>query len=328
MNDCEQHIMKLQSNGALMSASSQADLVLAQKGKTFHWARHLMGSLHASRATRLYRFCRYIDDLADESSSPAVGSSALLLAAQDISRGMSAHPVIQDGIDLMRECGIERAIVLELISGVASDLGVVLVTDENALLRYCYQVAGTVGLMMCRVLDTQNPSALPHAVDLGIAMQLTNICRDIAADAQVGRRYVPQSMLGELAPQALICPAEALRPSVRQCVAALLDRADMYYRSAELGLPYLPLGARSGILVAARTYQAIGAQLRQRDYAYWTGRATVSKPRKAAVTLRALLTVPLQRAFWRSPRLHDATLHTPLDGLMCFGHFPNPDHGL
>ncbi|WP_426145578.1 phytoene/squalene synthase family protein [Polaromonas sp. DSR2-3-2] len=320
--------MKTQTDSAVTSALCKADLTLAQKGKTFHWARHLMGSLHASRATRLYSFCRYIDDLADESSSPEAGSAALLLAAQDVTRGMSDHPVIQDGIDLMRECDIERSIVLELISGVASDLGVVLVADENALLRYCYQVAGTVGLMMCRVLDTQNPSALPHAVDLGIAMQLTNICRDIAADAQAGRRYIPQSMLGDLAPQALICPAEALRPAIRQCVAALLDRADVYYRSAELGLPYLPLGARSGILVAARTYQAIGAQLRRRDYAYWTARAVVRKPQKAAVTAWALLTVPLQRAFWRSPRLHDDTLHTSLNELMCFGRCPGSGNGL
>lgn len=320
--------MNLQTNSAGKSGLCQADMTLAQKGKTFHWARHLMGSLHASRATRLYSFCRHIDDLADESSSPELGSAALVLAAQDITRGTSDHPVIQDGIDLMRECAIELSIVLELISGVASDLGVVLMPDENALLRYCYQVAGTVGLMMCRVLDTQDPSALPYAVDLGIAMQLTNICRDIAADAQTGRRYIPQSMLGDLAPQALICPVEALRPALCRCVAALLDRADVYYRSAELGLPYLPLGARSGILVAARTYQAIGAQLRQRDYAYWTGRAIVRKPQKAVVTARALLTVPLHRAFWRCPRSHDDTLHAPLGGLMGFERLSRPGHGV
>ena len=318
--------MELNTQSAVDLAFARADITLAQKGRTFHGARRLMGVVHASRATRLYSFCRLIDDLADEASSPEAGRVALLVVAADVARGESTHLVVQDGIDLMHECGIERSVVLELISGVSSDLGVVQIADEDALLRYCYQVAGTVGLMMCKVLDTKNPAAFPHAIDLGIAMQLTNICRDISADAAVGRRYLPATLVGCLEPQALVRPAESLQPDVRKCVEALLDMADQYYRSGELGLSYLPLGARSGILSAARVYRAIGCRLRQRDCAYWLGRTVVPPNRKVLVTMQALVAMPFNSSFWSPSQRHDIRLHRAFSGFFGFGSLPDLQH--
>lgn len=313
----------LKSRYSVDLAFARADLTLAQKGRTFHGARRLMGDLHASRATRLYSFCRLIDDLADEANSPESGQAALLVVAADVARGESTHLVVQDGINLMHECGIPQAVVLELIAGVTSDLGLVQMADENALLRYCYQVAGTVGLMMCNVLDTKNPEALSHAIDLGIAMQLTNICRDISADAAVGRRYLPASLVGLLEPQALVHPAEPLQPRVRECVEALLDLADQYYRSGELGLCYLPLGARGGILSAARVYRAIGTQLRQQRSAYWLGRTIVPPSTKVLVTLQALVAMPFKPSFWSPSQTHDVRLHSAFSGF--FGFASHPD---
>jgi phytoene synthase len=318
--------MELKPAGAADLAFQKAEAALTQKGRTFHWARRLMGALHASRATRLYSFCRLIDDLADDATTPESGKSALLLAAEDVARGASLHPVIQDGINLMRECGIERAVVLELISGVASDLTLVQMVDEDALLRYCYQVAGTVGLMMCKVLDTKNHAALPHAVDLGIAMQLTNICRDVAVDASVGRRYLPASLVGPLEPKLLVYPALSLQPGVRKCIETLLDIADQYYRSGELGLSYLPVGARSGILTAARVYRAIGSRLRQQDSTYWLGRIVVPPGTKMRVTAQALVAVPFKPSFWTPSQRHDARLHRALSGFFGFGTHLNPQH--
>lgn len=294
---------------------SAADAVLASKGRSFHWARHLLSPIHAARATRLYAFCRYIDDLADESASTDAAREALAAASYSIRTGRSRNPVIIDAIDLMRECAIDPAIVLELIRGVASDAEPVRIADEAALLRYCYHVAGTVGLMMCRVLDVDDPAALPHAIDLGIGMQLSNICRDVAADAASGRRYLPASMVGDLPPEALIDPAEALRPLLRRCIAVLLDHADTYYRSGEAGLAYLPIGARSAILVAARLYRAIGTRLRQRGHAYWSGRVAVHGGAKTLLTAHALLTAPVKPSFWSAPRRHDDALHAALTGL-------------
>lgn len=311
--------MKQKTPSAAELAFATADATLTQKGRTFHWARRLLGALHASRATRLYSFCRLIDDLADEASSAESGRDALLLVANDVVRGASSHPVIQDGIDLMLECEIECSVVLELISGVASDLKLVQMADEDALLRYCYQVAGTVGLMMCKVLDTENHAAFPHAVDLGIAMQLTNICRDVAVDAAVGRRYLPASLLGDLEPHLLVHPAASLHPQVRTTVGTLLDIADQYYRSGELGLSYLPVGARSGILIAARVYRAIGTRLRQQDNTYWLGRAVVPPRTKARVTTHALLSVPFRPSFWMPSQQHDVRLHRALSGFFGLG---------
>lgn len=299
------------SNEALEAAGD----VLAMKGRSFHWARRLMSKAHAARATRLYALCRYLDDLSDEATSQDEAKVALTAARQAIETGNTTNPVLRDGLDLMRECAIEASIVLELIHGISSDLEPVRMANEAELLCYSYRVAGTVGLMMCRVLDVTDPAALAHAVDLGIAMQLTNISRDISEDAEAGRRYLPATLVGELAPAELISPTESLQPLVRSSLENLLDLADQFYQSGELGLPYLPFRARCGILVAARVYGAIGTRLRQRDCDFWTGRVVVSDWEKGGISLRALMPLPLRFDFWKCRTTHAAELHRHLIGL-------------
>jgi phytoene synthase len=295
--------------------SAAAEATLARQGRSFHWARRLLGATHADRATRLYAFCRRLDDLVDEAASPEEARVALAAADRAIADGRSDDPVLSDGLALMRECGIEPGIVRELIAGMASDAETVRMADEAELLRYCYRAAGTVGLMMCRVLDAPEPAAAAHAVDLGIAMQLTNLCRDVAADARMGRRYLPASLVGDIAPDALIEPSPALQSALRVAVARLLALAEVYYASGEAGLPFLPVRARAGILVAGRVYRAIGHRLAAREYAYWEGRAFVPDWRKATITLTALTTQPLRGAFWSRPTSHHGQLHRALVGL-------------
>lgn len=300
-------------------ALAAAEIVLAEKGRSFHWARRLLGKSHASRATRLYGFCRYLDDIADETTSPETARARLSAASRDIAAGCSADPVIHDGIRLMSSCRIPPAIAQELIAGLVFDLDPVRIPDEAALLRYCYRAAGTVGVMMCGVLDVSEPAAYAHAIDLGIAMQLTNICRDVSEDAASNRRYLPASLIGDVAPAELIAPAPVRQPLLREGVAVLLNRAERYYSSGESGLSYLPLRARSGILVAGRVYRAIGTRLRARDCDFWTGRIAVTDSRKAALTARALLSAPCRESFWRKPAGHNADLHAALHGLPCIG---------
>jgi phytoene synthase len=171
---------------------------------------------------------------------------------------------------------------------VESDLGEVRVADMAEPLRYCYRVAGTVGLMRTAALDVTVPEALPHAIDLGVAMQLTNICRDVREDALRGRRYLPATLVSVLEPAALIDPACTARAAAVHAVRTLLDLADRHYTSGEQGLRYLPFGARAGILVAARVYRKIGVVLRRRDGDCWSSRARVGATAKAAITLGAL----------------------------------------
>jgi len=298
------------------SALQDANLVLSRKGKSFHWARSWMSRAHAARATRLYGFCRYVDDLADENVSGQNPRLALEQVAQDIANGSSQNPIVADAILLARECRIQPALIRTFIDGITSDLDTVRIADVDALLRYCYQAAGTVGAMMCRVLGCDDPAALRHAVDLGIAMQLTNICRDVAEDAAAGRRYLPASMVGNLAPQALVVPVADLQPQIQACMNELLDTADRYYRSGEAGLAHLPVGARCSVLVAARVYRAIGTRLRANDTAYWRGRTAVPRLTKSALTMQALLSTPWLSGFWVPARHHDAALHGALSAFV------------
>ena len=271
---------------------ASADKLLAQRGHSFHWARRLLSARHAERATRLYGFCRRIDDLADdlvdERASSAAAHEALAVVRLALQTGQSSDAALCDMLQLMHDCGIAPAIPLELIQGVESDLGEVRVADMTELLRYAYRVAGTVGLMMTAALDVTIPGALPHAIDLGIAMQLTNICRDVREDALLGRRYLPASLVGSVEPAALVAPVGAVRAAAVHAVRTLLDLADRHYASGEQGLRYLPVGARAGILVAARMYREIGVVLRQRDFDCWSSRARVGTLSKTVITLGAL----------------------------------------
>jgi len=219
---------------------------------------------------------------------------------------------VQDGITLINECQIDKRVVLDLIAGVWSDTELVRMADDARLMQYCYQVAGTVGLMMCRVFNTDHPEAEPFAIDLGIAMQLTNICRDVQTDALVDRRYIPSALVNDLAPSELVAPSEDYKQLVKQAVATLLDLADAYYQSGEKGLSYLPFRARLAILVAARIYREIGQKLRRQQCEYWHQRIVVSKAKKFMITIEVLLTAPLTLKFWRYPSRHDAKLHEPL----------------
>ena len=272
-----------------------ANGLLEQRGHSFHWARRLLSAPHAERATRLYGFCRRIDDMADEATDAALAHAALAVIRRALQTGECVDANTANGaetadmLQLMRTCSIDPADPLELLRGVEGDLGEVRIADMDELLRYCYRVAGTVGLMMTAALDVTAPEALPHAVDLGIAMQLTNICRDVREDAVLGRRYLPATLVGPLEPAALINPTPAVRATVSHALRVLLEAADRHYASGEQGLRYLPAGARAGILVAARVYRGIGTVLREREFDCWSSRAKVSTAGKLAITLRVLV---------------------------------------
>jgi phytoene synthase len=292
----------------------RADKILSSKGRSFHWARHLLGKKHAERATRLYAFCRHLDDLADEAAFQSEALERITATREDILRGKSNDAAISDGIALARECRFGNAPILDLLDGAASDLEIVRIEDVDELIRYCYRVAGTVGLMMCRVLDVDSPAAYPHAIDLGIAMQLTNICRDVVEDASMGRRYFPASLVGDLSPEELMHPDPATRSKVCLGIADLLQLAEEYYKSGESGLSYLPLRVRASMLVAARVYHGIGIDLTSRGYDCWSERAMVSMAGKALISVNALVSQPLKRSFWCKPCGHRSELQSALAG--------------
>ncbi len=288
------------------ATSAQATQILADKGKSFYWASHFLGKKYLSRATQLYGFCRYLDDLVDEEELQELAKQKIIAARQDIAKGISDHPILNDGIALLGYCHVPQDIVFDLIMGIESDTELVRVANKRDLLHYCYQVAGTVGLMMCGALDVTDPAARPYAIDLGIAMQLTNICRDIKADGLVNRRYIPADLIENIEVSFLINPNEEQAKVIQNAVAKLLQLADTYYQSGERGLSYLPLRARFSIFIAVRIYHGIGNQLKSENYEYWHARIIVSATRKFVITILTLGSICLNRHFWFHPKKHDA----------------------
>ena len=293
----------------------RAEEILAKKGKSFHWAKKLLSDKHGERATRLYAFCRYLDDLADEAKSLDEAKTHLSQIKQSLQSGRTDNPIVEDAINLMSDCRIEPQIPCELINGLLTDLDEVGLKTVDELLRYCYRVAGTVGLMMSDVLDVSDPKASPFAIDLGIGMQLTNICRDVQEDARMGRRYLPSEIVGKISLEDLINPTQSQEERLGFSIQFLLNLADEYYESGESGLPYLPLRARHGILIAARVYHAIGLKLRSRDYRYWDGRVVIPKARKLGITFMALGGSLVNSGFWTKPNQHRPELHRALQAL-------------
>jgi len=242
---------------------------LVFRARSFRWASAFLSRAERRRVAALYAFCRAVDDLADadwatpEAQKDLTDLQVALAAEPD---GESLWPAQYLWFrELCLDCGIGFPIVRELMLGMTSDLGVVRIQSDRELIRYCYRAAGTVGLMMCAVLDVRDPRALRHAIDLGIAMQLTNISRDVLEDAETCRVYLPADRLATfgVAPEELV-EGTADVQAVSLVVEDVLTLAESYYQSGDAGMRFLPARARWAILIASRLYRGIGRRLRRR----------------------------------------------------------------
>jgi phytoene synthase len=299
-----------------LGAPEAAARVLARHGRSFHFASHLLGARHGERAARLYAFCRRVDDLADEATDAASARRALDALEAALHRGEGGPAWLAELRQLQAETGLANAPLMDLVEGVRSDLGEVAIADEDALIAYAYRVAGSVGLMMCAVLDVHDPRAHAFAIDLGIGMQLTNIARDVGADAALGRRYLPAAWVGSATPAEIRAPDENLQARLRAATARLLALADRYYRSGEAGLGFLPLRARLAILTASRVYRGIGARITSAGYRSWDQRAVVSGTGKLGHAATALLAFVARPSLHSRRAQHEAALHRPLRALV------------
>ncbi len=290
---------------------------LARKARTFHFAAHLLPASVRDDAAVVYAFCRRVDDAADEATDPDTAARALDRLDAELRGDVPPGPLVAAFRETAARCDLPLDSAHELIVGVRSDLGEVRIEDDAELLRYCYRVAATVGLMMCGVLGVRCRDALPHAVDLGIAMQLTNIARDVAEDAANERIYLPAARLraAGVDPAALLAGTADPRRGAA-VVGDLLALADRYYRSADAGMRDIPWRPRQAILVASRTYRAIGVELRRRACDTLAGRTVVGWPGKLLWGSRALAAGCSPGILGVGPRRrHDAALHQPLRGL-------------
>ncbi|MGB1614123.1 MAG: phytoene/squalene synthase family protein, partial [Candidatus Puniceispirillaceae bacterium] len=224
-------------------------------------------------------------------------------------------PALLQYMQVMNRCQIPVMPLIHLLDGLLLDQSAMLLKDEADLVAYAYHVAGAVGLLMCPVLGCDDRTAFRFAVDMGIGMQLTNIARDILEDAQMGRRYLPESWTGQLSPDQIVACAKAPESQNYKQIQAAADRlltlADQYYESGRLGLGFLPVRARYGIAVAAEVYRAIGTKLRARKLRWGDGRVVTSKSEKLSASLQAL------SKLYRLPKAtHNSNLHAPLTSLL------------
>lgn len=275
--------------------------MLARAGRSFDLAGKFLPPERRRAATQLYAFCRGLDDLADDA-----GDAAQIEAiAAALEKGDATHPLASLYLTLENP---DPAPAIALARALRDDAGPLEIADERELLRYCHGVAGSVGLMMARVLGATNPTAAWHAIDLGIALQLTNIARDTREDADRARRYLPRTWL-DLPPSSIRNAAEQVHRAALRC----LDFAEPFYASGIAGLSYLPRESRRGILIAARVYREIGEELRRRGPRRAKDRVVVPAWRKAKLLAVSLIASP---PWAKSAPPHDAFLHRELDGLV------------
>ncbi|MDA7479976.1 squalene/phytoene synthase family protein [Candidatus Pelagibacter ubique] len=216
--------------------------------KSFNWAGFFLPKNIYEKCSSLYDFCRTIDNIADDKNELNIKKKNLLIFKNDFINKNFDNLIIKNMWILMEENKISIKIVEDLFDGIESDLNeVVKFNKKKELLIYSYRVAGTVGLMMAKILGVQNKNSMKSAIDLGIAMQLTNISRDVIEDMNNNRFYINHDF---------------------ETIKNTLSMADLFYESSFASIKEIPFRFRFAILVAKRIYRKIGAKILQKENIY------------------------------------------------------------
>ncbi len=273
---------------------------IAKGSRSFAMASKLFDKITRERAWLLYSWCRKCDDIADGQDHGGPLSKVedpqerLTHLTQMTERALAGDVTGDPAFDAMglvvRECGIPHAWPRDLIAGFAMDAGGFSPETESDLLRYCYHVAGVVGLMMAVIMgvDPKDKPTLERACDLGLAFQLANIARDIGEDADGGRCYIPATWLEK----ADTPPGEHMKPPYRAAMADIgkhfAEMAASYETSARVGAQSLPFRARWAVLAAAGIYGDIAREVARRGAKAWDTRVFTSGSTKLGWVVKAL----------------------------------------
>ena len=253
---------------------------IKSEGKSFYWASFFLPKKNRIAASRLYSICRYLDDVADNSKLDT--SSQIKNIFNQIKENESSEINI-----FFKKNNINLGILKDLIDGLISDQQNVRVTDEKELIDYSYKVAGTVGLMMLPIINTKDAEARKHAIDLGIAMQLTNIARDVYEDAKMNRLYLPKEWLGQVSISDLIDNKldDQKKKLIELSIKNLIELSDKFYANGFSGMKFIPLRTRLAIFFAAKIYKGIGEKIKSGGYVYKLERIYLNKLEKLLITI-------------------------------------------
>ena len=263
--------------------------------KSFAWAARLLGASARRDAALLYAYARAADDFADEEhlGSLEQRSKALkklrdgALRFECLANAQSEDNLATQTGSMLRRYGVSNAVLETFMESLQADTSARQVDSTSDLLHFAYGVAGTVGQMMRPLLGAA-PDADPHAIALGIAMQLTNIARDVVEDAQRKRCYIPAQWGVTL--KVMSAPKNAAEVSIAfAALQRLLALSDDFYAYGRAGLNAIPSHNRRSIRVAAALYQGIGKKILRRGPAlYWTGRVSLTRSEKVKTTIATL----------------------------------------
>ena len=219
--------------------------LLSIYAKSFSWAGFFLPKKIYQKCSSLYDFCRTIDDIADQELRLEIKIQKFKEFKDKFVNKDFNNLIIKNMYGLINETGISKKIVYDLFDGVESDLKEeVIINSKKDLLVYSYRVAGTVGLMMAKILNVKKQNALKAAINLGIAMQLTNIARDVVEDSKKNRKYINSNF---------------------DSIKTTLMIANSFYKSSFLSIGDIPIGCRFAILVARRVYRQIGNNILNKE---------------------------------------------------------------
>ena len=214
---------------------------LSVYAKSFSWAGFFLPKKTLDKCSTLYDFCRVADNLADDDDEIENKKKKFDLFEKDFNQKNFNNPIIKNMWDLIEEYNISLKIVRDLLVGIKSDINETVKLDSKKdLLIYSYRVAGTVGLMMAKILRVSKKSSLKSAIDLGIAMQLTNISRDVIEDFEKKRSYINKNF---------------------EEISSTINLAETFYESSFSSIRDIPISFRFSILVARRVYRKIGHKI-------------------------------------------------------------------
>ena len=206
--------------------------------KSFYWASFFLSKKIFLKSSSLYNFCRTLDDIVDGPEDLNLKKQKFLQFKNDFINKNFNNKIIQEMWDIMKSEYISKIIVLDLFDGVETDLKEkVILNNKKDLMMYSYRVAGTVGLMMSKILNVHNKNALRGAIDLGIAMQFTNIARDIVEDKIRNREYINHNF---------------------SSLKEIINESEILYDRSFQAIKYIPLRSRFAVIVARRVYRKIG----------------------------------------------------------------------
>tara|TARA_B100001559_G_scaffold177450_1_gene148591 strand:+ start:292 stop:1140 length:849 start_codon:yes stop_codon:yes gene_type:complete len=219
------------------------DNLIKKHAKSFYWASFFLSKEIYDKSSSLYNFCRTLDDIADDSNTLIKKKEKFLKFKKDFTNKNLNNPVIKEMWSLVESEDISVNVVIDLFDGVETDLQErVNINSKKDLLVYSYRVAGTVGLMMSKILKVKNKEALKGAIDLGIAMQLTNIARDVNEDKISERQYIKTGF-------------SSIKETVKE--------SEIFYQKSFKSISSIPFRSRFSVLVARRVYRKIGDYILQ-----------------------------------------------------------------